>query len=56
MPGNAFRAILVSTVLAQDRFFSDFWSYTFDKQDPQSQNDDVVGCCSEDLLQLMLRI
>ena len=40
----------------QDRFFSDFWSFTFDKQDPQSHHDDVVGCCSEDLLQLMLRI
>ena len=56
VPSGAFKAILVSTVLAQDRFFSDFWSSTFDKQDPQSHHDDVVGCCSEDLLQLMLRI
>ena len=53
---EAGRVRLVSTVLAQDRFFSDFWSLTFDKQDPQSHHDDVFGCCSQDFLQLVLRI
>ena len=31
----------LSTVLAQDRFFSDSLSFTLDKQDPQSHHDDV---------------
>ena len=44
VPSGAFKAILVSTVLAQDRFFSDFWSFTLDKQDPQSHHDDVAVC------------
>ena len=34
---------LVSTVLAQDRFFSVSLSFTLDKQDPQSHHDDVIG-------------
>ena len=33
----------MSTVLAQDRFFSDSLSFTLDNQDPQSHHDDVAG-------------
>ena len=33
----------MSTVLAQDRFFSDSLSFTLDNQDPQSYHDDVKG-------------
>lgn len=32
----------LSTVLAQDRFFSVSLSFTLDKQDPQSHHDDVI--------------
>ena len=35
----------LSTVLAQDRFFSDSLSFTLDIQDPQSHHDDVVVAC-----------
>ena len=38
-----FTAVLLSTVLAQDRFFSVSLSFTLDRQDPQSHHDDVVG-------------
>ena len=43
--GEIFGATSLSTVLAQDRFFSDSLSFTLDNQDPQSHHDDVVGCC-----------
>ena len=54
-PCLAFKAGSPSTVLAQDRFFSDFLSFTLDKQDPQSHHDDVAVCGLQDSLQLMLR-
>jgi hypothetical protein len=38
----------LSTVLAQDRFFSDSLSFALDKQDPQSHHDDVIGCGPHD--------
>jgi len=43
--GEILAATSLSTVLAQDRFFSDSLSFTLDNQDPQSHHDDVVGCC-----------
>ena len=53
---TALGASALSTVLAQDRFFSDFLSFTFDKQDPQSHHDDVAVCGPKDAPQLLLRI
>ena len=39
----------LSTVLAQDRFFSVSLSFTLDKQDPQSHHDDVIARGPQDL-------
>ena len=39
----SFSELYLSTVLAQDHFFSVSLSFTLDRQDPQSHHDDVFG-------------